>query len=111
MSNTIKIFNRDEDTIITANAVKDDGTAYDPAEITKIEILRTGPRNDPTIYDIVEASFTTGNEFEGTILGTLPKEGYWGFQFRYTLSANSKPVYSKIFYEYVGGTITGNVVP
>ena len=103
---TIKIFTKDEDTVIQANAVKDDGSAYNQAEITEpIKILIQGPRNDPTVYPAVNASFTSGNTFEGIITGTLPKEGYWGFQFVYTLASNSKPVHSKVFYEYVGGTI------
>lgn len=102
----ITIFNRDEDIVIQGDAVKDDGTAYDAADITTIEILRTGPQNDTTEYAAVTASFTSGNSFEGTIAGPLLKEGWWGFQFKYTLASNSKPVYSKIYYRYVGPTIT-----
>ena len=103
---TIRIFTRDEDTVIQATAVKDDGTAYSADAITQIRILRTGPDNDETVYPAVTAAFTTGNTFEGTIPGTLPTEGYWGFQFEYTLLINSKPVHTKIFYQYVGPTIT-----
>ena len=103
---TIKIFTKDENTVIRANAVKDDGTAYSQSEITQIRILRTGPRNDPTLYPATTAAFTTGNTFEGTITGTLPKEGYWGIQFEYTLVSTGKPAHSKIFHEYVGSTIT-----
>ena len=39
----IKIFTKDENTIISASAVKDDGTAYLQAEISQIRILRAGP--------------------------------------------------------------------
>ena len=102
----IRIFTRDEDTIIQAAAVKDDGTAYSSAAITQIRILMTGPDNDETAYPAVIAAFTVDNTFEGTIPGTLPTEGYWGFQFEYTLLINSKPVHTKIFYQYVGPTIT-----
>ena len=102
---TIKIFTRDENTVIQASAVMDDGSAYDQADITLIRLLRKGPRNDSTLYPATIASFTAGNAFEGTIAGTLPTEGYWGFQFEYTLASNSKPVLSRIFYVYVGESI------
>lgn len=102
----ITIFNRDEDTVIQGSAVQDDGTAYDQADISTIEILRTGPHNDTTTYAAVTATFTTGNAFEGTISSALLKEGWWGFQFKFTLASNSKPIYSKIYYRYVGPTIT-----
>ena len=55
----IKIFTKDENTIIQADAVKDDGTAYLQAEISLIRILRTGPRNDTTLYPAVTATFGT----------------------------------------------------
>jgi len=105
---TIKIFTKDEDTVISGNAVKDDGNAYTQSDITQIKILRRGPRNDPTTYSAVIATWDTpgtGNAFSGTISGTLPTEGYWEFQFEYRLTSTSKPVYSKIYHEYVGGTL------
>lgn len=102
---TIKIFTKDEDTIIEATAVKDDGTAYLQSEISLIRILRTGPRNDTTKYAAVTATFGTLNAFSGTITGFLPTEGYWGIQFEFTLVSSGKKVYSKIFYEYVGPTL------
>jgi len=103
---TIKIFTKDENTVIQAEAVKDDGTAYTGVgEISLIRILRTGPKNDDTTYPAVTASFTSGNTFEGIISGTIPTEGYWGFQFEYTLVSNGLPVHTRIFYEYVGPTL------
>lgn len=101
----IKIYTKDGDTIISATAAKDDGTAYSAGEVTAVRIFRIGPRNDTTVYPAVTASFTTYPAFEGIITGTLPTEGYWGFQFEYTLLSSTKPVHTKIFYEYVGPTI------
>jgi len=102
---TVKIYSLDQDTVIQAIAAKDDGTTYDQSEISLIRILRRGPRNDLTAYPAITATFTAGATFEGTISGTLPIEGYWGFQFEYTLVSSSKPIYTKIFWEYVGHTI------
>lgn len=101
----IKIFTNDGNTVISANAVRDDGTAYMQSEISQIRILRTGPRNDPTAYPAVVATFGTLNAFSGIITGTLPITGYWGFQFEYTLVSSEQPVYSKIYHEYVGHTL------
>lgn len=105
---TIKIYTKDENTVIEASAVKDDGTAYLQAEISLIRILRAGPRNDPTLYPAVTATFGTLNAFSGTITGLLPTEGYWKFQFEYTLVSSTKPVHSKIFHEYVGATLVAS---
>lgn len=102
---TIKIFTKDENTVIEASAVKDDGTAYLQAEISLIKILRTGPRNDSTKYAAVTATFGTLNAFSGIITGFLPTEGYWGIQFEYTLVSSGLPVYTRIFHEYVGPTL------
>jgi len=105
---TFTIFTDDEETIITGNAVRDDGTAYAQGDISAIRILRRGPRNDPTIYPEENASWVTpgtGNEFSGTIPGKLDKEGYWEFQVKYVLVSTTKPVHSKIIRKYVGGTI------
>lgn len=105
MSTTIKIFTKDEDTVISASAVKDDGTAYLQAEISQIRILIKGPRNDSTNYAATTGTFGVLNAFTGTISGTLPTEGWWGIQFEYTLVSTGKPVHSKIYHEYVGPTI------
>lgn len=107
----IKIYTKDENTILSGLAVKDDGSAYLQSEISKIRIFRNGPRNDSTLYPAIVAEFTnpgtnTDNNIQAKINGTLPKEGYWGFQFEYTLTSSTKPIYSKIFHEYVGPTIT-----
>ena len=101
----IKIFTKDENTIISASAVKDDGTAYLQAEISQIRILRAGPRNDTTTYAAVTATFGTLNAFSGIITGFLPTEGYWKIQFEYTLVSSGKPVHSRIYHEYVGPTL------
>jgi len=102
---TIKIFTLDQNTVIQADAVKDDGTSYAAEDITLIRILISGPRNDTDLYAAVTASFTAAPTFQGTITGTLPKAGYWGIQFEYTLASSAKPVHTKIFHEYVGSTI------
>jgi hypothetical protein len=102
---TIKIYTKDQNTIIAADAVKDDGTAWLQAEISLIRIIIRGPRNDTTQYAAVTATFGTLNAFTGIITGTLPTEGYWGIQFEYTLVSSGLPVYTKVFEEYVGATL------
>lgn len=101
----IKIYTKDTNTAIQADAIRDDGTAYNPSEISGIRILYYGPRNDPTLYTPLTASFTTGNTFVGIVSGTLPQEGFWGFQFEYTIATSGEVVHTRIFYEYVGFTI------
>ncbi|MCH9657206.1 hypothetical protein K0U27_00690 [archaeon] len=105
---TIKIFTKDQDTVIAGNAIKDDGTKYLQSEIASINILREGPRNDPTVYPKVAAEFNTAvntdNSFTGTIPGVLTREGYWKFQLQYVLTGG-KPVHSKKIAVYVGPTI------
>ena len=101
----IKIFTKDEVTTIEAHAVKDNGVAYTQSEISQIRILRISPRDEKTKHPAITAAFTVDNTFQGTITGTLPIEGYWRFQFEYTLTSTGKPVHSQIHYIYVGSTI------
>lgn len=102
---TIKIFTKDENTVIEATAVNDAGTAYGVGDVTAVRMFRHGPRNDTTSYAAVTGSFTSEPTFQCTITGTLPFEGWWGFQFEYTLATSAKPVHTKIFTQYVGRTL------